>query len=158
MALNKCCCCVDLRTGAIIIAILGLLGSFGNFGSGIAIGIVTLIGGIVANVCLLVGAIKYNRTTTLIYLIMEAIFIILYIVGLVLLIVVLAGTGMSACWDNWDLEVEFNGDVANCAVAVGILSALLVAFSIGIAISIYFWVCIYSFYQDLKRQFFPSPA
>ena len=81
MALGKCCCCVELRTGAIIIAVLGLIASFGSFQHGVVIGIIFFVYGLVQNLCLLHGAIKYNRTTTLVYLIMEAIFIILLLVN-----------------------------------------------------------------------------
>ena len=80
MALNKCCCCVNLRTGAIVIAILGILGSFGQLHDKehIYIGIISVVVGVLANLFLLHGAIKYNKTTTLVYLILEAIFIIWY--------------------------------------------------------------------------------
>ena len=156
MALSNCCCCVNLRTGAIIIAVLGLLASFGNFQNGLVVGILTLVGGIVANLCLLHGAIKYNRTTTLVYLVMEAIFIILYIVGLIFIIIGLTNSSVKECMsgDNWDTVIAYKDSPVTCSVIVGILIALLVAFIIGIAISIYFWVCVYSFFDDLKRQQF----
>ena len=102
MGLNKCCCCVDLRTGSIVIAVLGLLGSFGNWGSGIVVGVITIVAGVASNVCLLHGAIKYNRITTLIYLVMEGIFIVLYIVAFCLIIVALCSDAVSICWDNWN--------------------------------------------------------
>ena len=91
MALNKCCCCVNLRTGAIVIAILGILGSFGQLHDKehIYIGIISDVIGVLANLFLLHGAIKYNKTTTLVYLIFEAIFIIGYIVGMCLVIAAL---------------------------------------------------------------------
>ena len=67
MALHTCCCCVNLRTGAIVIAILGILGSFGQLHDKehIYIGIISVVVGVLANLFLLHGAIKYNKTTKL---------------------------------------------------------------------------------------------
>ena len=160
MALSKCCCCVDLRTGAIVIAVLGLLGSFANFQHGLVVGIISCVGGLAANLCLLHGAIKYNRTTTLVYLILDAIFMILLLVGLILIIVGLSSSTLSPCFksETSAAEIDWNGTMVTCSVTVGILIALLVSFIIGIAISIYFWVCVYSFYDDLKKQQIPQPA
>merc|ERR1712018_474146 len=143
--------------GAIIIAVLGLLGSFANFRQGIVVGVLSCIGGLVANLCLLHGAIKYNRTTTLIYLIMDAIFMIFLLVGLILIIVGLASSEVSPCLksDSFENGIEWKGDNVTCSVIVGILVALLVGYLIGLAISIYFWVCVYSFFDDLKKQQLP---
>ena len=158
MALSKCCCCVDLRTGSIVIAIIGIICSCGNWGSGFAVGVITLVLGVAANVCLLHGAIKYNRTTTLIYLVVEAIFIVSYIVWFCLLMVFLFGPEVSVCWDNWDGSTVYDGKGYTCSVIVAVLISILVAVAIGIGLSIYFWVCVYSFFQDLKRQQVPQPA
>ena len=172
MALNKCCCCVNLRTGAIVIAILGILGSFGQLHDKdhIYIGIISVVVGVLANLFLLHGAIKYNKTTTLVYLILEAIFIIWYIVGMGFVIAALAAKELKPCWDgDWDFPVVWNTvdskivdgkieDVGTCAVVVGYLTATLVAIIIGIALGIYFWVCVYSFFADLKRQGLPQLA
>ena len=168
MALNKCCCCVNLRTGAIVIAILGILGSFGQFRSSeqIYIGIISVVLGVLANLLLLHGAIKYNKTTTLVYLVLEAIFIIWYIVGLGFVIAGLASKQVKPCWEGkWDSTVVWNiedaqsiEDAATCAVTVGVLIGYLVAIVIGIVLGIYFWVCVYSFFADLKRQGLPQLA
>ena len=80
MALNYCCCCINLRVGAIVIAILQILSGFGSF---IQIGndfrmnyelycdeekmkinnlvaIVICFPSLVAGICLLFGAINRN--------------------------------------------------------------------------------------------------
>ena len=158
MALSKCCCCVDLRTGSIIIAVLGVLASISNWGSGWVVGVVTIVVGVPANLCLLHGAIKYNRTTTLIWLVMEVLFIIVNIVWFCLIIVALCSKEVSVCWDNWDEPVVYGGKITACSVTVAFLVSMLVVIVIGTGLSIYFWVCVYSFFQDLKRQQFPQPA
>ena len=161
MALGKCCCCVELRTGAIIIAVLGLIASFGSFQHGVVIGIIFFVYGLVQNLCLLHGAIKYNRTTTLVYLIMEAIFIVLLLVNWIMIIVGMASDEAKPCWksENKDLEIdlEWSGwDKASCGVIVGVLVALFVVVTIMMAISIYFWACVYGFFVDLKQQQSPT--
>ena len=119
---------------------------------------------------LLHGAIKYNKTTTLVYLILEAIFIISYIVGMCLVIAALAAKQLKPCWDGtWDFPVVWNTedskivdgkieDVGTCAVVVGYLTATLVVIIIRLALVIYFWVCVYSFFVDFKKQSLPQLA
>ena len=159
MALGKCCCCVDLRTGAIIIAVLGLIASFGNFQHGVVMGSISLVYGLICNLCLLHGAIKYNRTTTMVFLIMDALYIVLLLVFWILIIVAMASDEVSPCWksENKEVKMEYAGykDV-ECAVIVAVLVATLVGTSIILAISIYFWACVYGFFVDLKHQQTPT--
>ena len=163
MALGKCCCCVDLRTGAIIIAVLGLIASFGSFQHGVVIGIIFFVYGLVQNLCLLHGAIKYNRTTTLVYLIMEAIYIILLLVSWIMTIVGMASDEVKPCWKeenlNDDTKIDLGWsewDAASCGVIVGVLVAIFVVLTIMMAISIYFWACVYGFFVELKQQQSPT--
>ena len=163
MALGKCCCCVELRTGAIIIAVLGLIASFGSFQHGVVIGIIFFVYGLVQNLCLLHGAIKYNRTTTLVYLIMEAIYIILLLVSWIMTIVGMASDEVKPCWKeenlNDDTKIDLGWsewDAASCSVIVGVLVAIFVVLTIMMAISIYFWACVYGFFVELKQQQSPT--
>ena len=163
MALGKCCCCVELRTGAIIIAILGLIGSFGSFHHGVVIGIIFFVYGLISNLCLLHGAIKYNRTTTLVFLIMDAIFIVLLLVNWILIIVGMASDEVKPCWKKESLEneteikLDWSGwEDTTCGVVVGVLVAFFVIITIMMAISIYFWACVYGFFVDLKQQQTPT--
>ena len=152
---NKCCCCVDLRTGCIVIAVLGFIGSLSSFQHGIVWGVVGLVASIVAHGCLLYGAIKYHKVTTLVYLVMEMLFIIFYVVLAVLTIVVLSGGGVASCLDNWD---GVSDDGTGCAVFVSIAIVVMLVYVALIGLSIYWWVCVFSFYQDLKRNEVASPA
>ena len=88
MLLRKGFCCVDLRTGAIVLAVLGIINSFcllfsGGFDSEY---IILVILGLSTYGCLLFGAIKNNRTATLISLVMEMIYIVWMVIVLILLI------------------------------------------------------------------------
>jgi len=74
---GKCCCCVDIRTGAIVIAVLGIVGSFGNLAfSTYWMMIGEIIWRLVVSFCLLFGAIKVNEIAVLIYLILTILQII----------------------------------------------------------------------------------
>ena len=103
-------------------------------------------------------------------MILEAIFIISYIVGMCLVIAALAAKQLKPCWDGtWDFPVVWNTedstivdgkieDAGTCAVVVGYLTATLVVIIIRIALVIYFWVCVYSFFVDFKKQGLPQLA
>ena len=79
---SKCCFCIDLRTGVIVISVLQILGAIGVLGYGIFLGtIVGMIGlinlvGLLAGVTLLIGAIKYNTTAVIIHIVLAVIEII----------------------------------------------------------------------------------
>ena len=93
---NKCCCCVDLRTGAIVIAILQLIGGAGCFGMGASEwqNIMNGVVGLLAGVCLLVGAINYHQTATLVYLVLDMIAIVL--VGVAMAVIIIGGATFTA--------------------------------------------------------------
>ena len=134
MLLNKCCCCVDLRTGAIVLAVLGIINSFcllssGGFGWE---GIILLILGLSTYGCLLFGAIKNNRTATLISVVMEMIYIVWMVIVLILLITLGRAAAVGTKSDS-----TVDAAIAVCVVSVGL--------------QVYFWICIYSFYQALKE-------
>ena len=80
--LSKCCCCVPLRTGCIILGVLGALGGIGLILKGytdwynIVVGILQIL----AYGLLLFGAIKNNTTAVLVHLVASAINIMLSIV------------------------------------------------------------------------------
>ena len=153
--LSKCCCCVPLRTGSIVLGVLGLLGGFGNFlqagGSWayIILGIFYLI----AYGALLFGAIKYNDKAVLVNLVVTAIIIVL---GVVFAIIILV-----------DIEVVVPEFANNCAffaeelgqaITVETCDQLKALTGGGTAavyffaalLNSYFWVCNYSFFKELK--------
>ena len=82
------CCCLDLRTGAIVIAVLGIVGSLGNLAFSTHWIIITeVITGLLVSFCLLFGAIKVNKIAVLIYLILNLLQIIfIFAVGIFFLV------------------------------------------------------------------------
>ena len=144
MGLNNCCCCIDLRVGAIIIAVLQILeglGSFAQYSDGFDpktgwIAIVICILCLAPGVCLLYGAITYNACATLANLIITAISILMFMFGgiaVCVLFALAANTGDS-------------GIATNFFMIVGIF---LIVTSV---IDIYFWICVYSFYAEIKPR------
>jgi len=135
MIFGKCCCCIDLRAGAIVIAVLNILAGLGNFKNineweSIVAGIV----GILAGACLLFGAIKYNQIGVIVHLVFSMIAIVMYVIlGIIILVLALQH-------------------------AVYYILAFMAAYFIAAMIQLYFWLCIYSFLQGLKSNEIVSPA
>ena len=140
----KCCCCFDLRTGSIIIAILQIVGSIGMLGGTTSSsacwgGLV----GIAAGICLLVGAINSNASAILVHLIVAMINII-----------VLCVAGIGICAGSFAtvnaIDVAFVVPTALLVLGIWIILMAL--------IDIYFWVCVYRFYQLTKYGMITSCA
>ena len=130
--LSKCCCCVELRTGSLVLGVLGLLGGVGQFAQGsfwgnFLLGIFYLI----AYGALLFGAIKYNPVAVLVNLICT---IIIMVLGVIVAIILLVGSTQFT---------DSNQSGAVLSVGIGYL--------LGVALNAYFWVCNYSFYKELKQ-------
>ena len=136
----KCCCCFDLRTGSIIIAILQIVGFLGTLIYGLqmildtidawSLGVLCLgVLGVAIGICLLIGSIKSNAPAILVYLILEWIYIILLcILGILV--------SVFSFWGGKGPHIP--------GLVLGIS---IIALDI---IPIYFWVCVYHFYQLTK--------
>ena len=140
--LKNCCCCVDLRFGAIVIAILGVVDGIGAFftinGAVGYDGLTTIqyifmcLGGavkIIAGLCLLFGSIKYHQSTTLAYLVLQMLSIKIVVIG----------CAMGLIGSAYPLDA-------------------LYVYSTKIILNIYFWSCIYSFYKGLENGDIRSAA
>ena len=191
--LTKCCCCVDLRTGAMVMAILQVLGGLGSFAGQASGGPGMLANGVlalVAGLCLLYGAIKYEPTATLVYLVFQMLSIIT--VTIVAMLLVLVGTVATVAthhgvnvhnltygvninnpyagvnvhnpygvninnpYGGYNVHNPYGGvnssnDVPDVATATTIaVDIMAIALACHVLISIYFWVCAFSFYKGLK--------
>ena len=136
----KCCCCFELRTGSIIIAILQMVGLLGTLGWNMdrtwgmepiwetAIFCLFVIG-VAIGICLLIGAINFNPSAILVYLILAWIYIILICL-----------LGIYVC------VLSFWGGKGPYTPVL-LLGISIIAMDI---IFIYFWVCVYHFYQLTK--------
>ena len=144
MVFNKCCCCLDLRVGSIVIAVLQILQGLGSFSEGTA-SIVSGIACIAAGALLLYGAIKYHQTAVLVYLIIGMIGIVLVVIKAIMSFIAI-GTIPATCRST------------ACSNAQSTLTIYGIAFLVGAALDVYFWLCVYSFHKGLKSGDITSPA
>ena len=153
MVFTRCCCCVELQTGCIILAILGILGSFGSLSQGItAFSVASCVIGFITHLMLLIGAITKNVPATIIYLVLEAVAIVAVIAYGVVLIVTYGSVkdeffaicnADPTCQNLSDEEKEFAIEMTKYLPAAMIVAALLY---------VYFWLCVYSFLKELKAS------
>ena len=147
MVLEKCCFCLDLRKGAIVIAIFHMVLALGQIFTMLRI-VVTAIGvvifGLVAGAVLLYGAIKYNTVAIIIHLVLALIEIVFLLATAIMIFV-----GVAA-WLN------LNGGELHWLHTLSLVIGGLI--SLWAIIEIYFLVCVCSFYQQLKSGMITSPA
>ena len=155
---TKCCCCVPLRVGCMVLAVIGLMGAVGLIISGHSnwSNVVYGIFNIVPYAALLLGAIQNNHTAILFYLVLEAIAVILGIVFGVIVVaastaILTTGLDVNCSQLNQLSGQHLNLSAQDCnevkAGAIGIIAA---TFWISALLNMYFWACVYSFYKELK--------
>ena len=153
MVFNKCCCCVDLRTGAMIIAILEILGSLSQLRRSTDLdGVIGMIVGVIAGATLMFGASKYNPTATLVHLIFSMIGVVGSFVYAILFFV---GSGLVAADPNLNESINVNGNKVD---ADDLFEFYGLAFLFAGLLELYFWLCIYSFYKGLKSGTIKAPG
>ena len=143
----RCCCCINLRIGCIVIAILQIVGSLGIIGIPLYHSppydtclIIDCLAGVTSGICLLIGGIKSNASAILVYLILAVInFIIRFVVWTLTI-------GLGAVF------VIFYGSHKRPQIDGGhVLVVSIIGISITVtALSIYFWFCVCRFYQLTK--------
>ena len=136
--LKKCCCCVNLRIGAIIIAIVEIGGGIGTCFSKngrIELNYVSGVICIIAGLCLLFGSIKYHQGATLAYLVVHMLAIVL--MAICMFVFIGFASGLVPTW---------------------MILLVVTLLSTQIGLCIYFWSCIFSFYKGLKSGDIVSAA
>ena len=152
--LSKCCCCIPLRTGSIILAILGILGGIGSFATsrGQWPYIITGIFYLLSYGPLLYGALKYNEKAVLMSLACTAVSIFLGIVFTIIAIANIDTISPQLANNCAAIIDELNQMGLTCdqfkATAVGVAAG---TFIVGSFLNVYFWICNYSFYKELKE-------
>lgn len=145
MEVKKCCCCIELRIGCIIIAVVGI--TLGIIGVALSPGwgsALSLILGIAANCCLLYSA-AYNKGSTesrsltaLIFIGCVVLSMIFQIIWLILQIIVLAkADGFSSTFLPFTIS-------------------WLTTSGIRFLLSLYFCLVAYSFYKELSYKTVPT--
>jgi len=166
------CCCrsFSLEKGCKILAIIGLIGGGIGLAQGIiglvvsASGIIRILSSItyvVASALLLWGTLKRKTTPVLAYLIFQAISVVLMAIFIVIILVSSLVAGSVAADDLAQGKYELDGsdgnysneDAANTARTATITAVIISANIYGgaIALSIYFWIVVYSFFRELKE-------
>ena len=147
--LTKCCCCIPLRTGSIVLSVLGLMGGVGmmlrDFSdwSNVVSGILTIL----AYATLMYGCLKNHPTAVLVYLVLDALAIIFSI--FIAILSIAAVTFMFPYIADECAKAMYTTEECDNlkAATIGFAASLYV----GIAIlNSYFWICVFSFYKELK--------
>ena len=173
MALKAFCCCVPLRTGCILLSLLGILTAVSDplivhlggkeppkwlvTEAWVACGI-----GLIANCLLMLGTIKKNEPALLLYLIIDAIVIVQASVVNALLV---------RSIDQADESARFSGFIGMCnsdaickdatdevkrntfEATEGITLILRgITYIVSRAFSVYSWFCVFSFMGELNSQ------
>ena len=142
---TKCCGCIPLRTGCIIIGILAIVNSFALYfdtSVGYGYSIPANLWGLAEGICLLVGAFLNNPTLVLVHFILA----IIGIVGLLIAIIVISLT-MTVWHATGTAAVA--GTAGSTAVTAA-LAVLIVLVVISCIVKIYFIVVAWSYYKELK--------
>ena len=152
--LSKCCCCVPLRTGSLILGILGVLGGILSFAtsrgdwSSIIQGIFYLL----SYGFLLFGAIKYNDKAVLVCLVLTAVSIVLGVVFCIIAIANIETIAPQLANNCAAMIDELNKLGMTCdqfkSATIGTLAGTYIAASL---VNVYFWICNYSFFKELKE-------
>ena len=162
MLLNKCCFCVPHRTGCIIMAILGILGGVSMIGASKdhTTSVIDGIFHLVAYGFLLHGALENSKKSVLVSIICTGVVVAFGLLfGLIAIanIDVLApylANGCKTYLSQWNKngEIKENFTSKDCDnLAREVTNQLVTSFFVSGLISIYFWICTYSFYQELKK-------
>ena len=157
-AVRKFCCCVDLRVGAIVIAILEIIitgGGYSYFGAlfelysaSVCAGVLSLIAGL----CLLIGSIKYNKIGSIVYLVLKMIHIVGTMVVTILLALIFFGALKPMI-----IGIEINDSIDGVGFAL-VSTIYFLIYLLCTPINIYLWGCVFSFYKGMINEEIISPA
>ena len=149
MKLTKCCCCIDLRLGCMLIAIAGIITSCGFFGATNTGKTYYVLAtgngiGILGSICLLFGAYKSHKIAVALYLVAEAVQIVLNIVYGVWLFASVPTATSSDPFSDGSLSVGslFGGMIIAAGVSVFLV----------VCVWVYFWLCAFSFFKKIGGE------
>ena len=148
--LSKRCCCIPLRIGSIILAVLWIsqgiyqLVTSGEQWPNIISGIIVLI----LSGCLLFGELKYNLKEVLDSLVMEGVLIVIYTIFVIIILV-----NIESVVPNLANDCEGFRNISGSQCDE--LKSAIVGSTAGIYIGsnllhVYFWICNCNFYKELK--------
>ena len=140
MVLRKCCFCFEHRSGAIVIAILQIIGALAGFVDDSVLPkwhlVINCCTGLICGIYLIYGAIKYNTVAILVSLIFTVIVLCFLILGSIL----------SFMATDFYSQKNLRHQYLYFGIALGVALMILAL------LEIYFWLCIFSFYGELKSE------
>ena len=144
---TKCCCCLPLRTGCIVIAILTIAYSFtwyifGSRGTRIGYGYIVPINlwWLAEGTCLLIGALLNNATLVLVHFILA----IIGTVGTLILVIV------NSALANYSPGTQTQEEQVGAGLVVVIWASIIIFIVIACLVRIYFIVVAWFFYKELQ--------
>ena len=140
----KCCCCLPLRSGCIVIAILTIAQSFTwyIFGPRVGYGLIVPanLWGLAEGTCLLIGAFVNNATLVLVHF-------ILAIIGTVGTLILMIGYTVSV---QYSTGTTTQDEKVGAGLVVMIWAIVISFLVIAYLVKIYFIVVAWFFYKELK--------
>ena len=163
---EKCCGCIKLRTGAFIISILQIIVVVFLAALHLSTSIpdrdndyvykipqiITLINGTTSGLCLLYGAIRFNATAILIHIILSVLEkVFMLVIGIVLFV------DPSHTRDSRNSKKETTM-LHELFWFLFIGMPILVIISLWVCLGLYFLVCMYRFYKQVKSGMIASSS
>jgi len=149
LKVEKCCCCIDLRIGCIVIGAVGLILSFIFTGLNPSwSGFLGLILAIIANGCLIFaaaytsGTVQIRSITTLVYMILILINALIVLIGTILICVAWGQAGQILSSQRYSTQ--------DPGAIHGSFAASVIVGFVWIILDLYFALVAFSFYGELK--------
>ena len=144
MVLKKICC-MEHRNGLMVIALIEVLAGLGSLGLAffsyynlVGTCIPISIGSVSTGACIFYGAFKNSTTATFVSLILLAIVFCVVVIGLIIAFIIFTPA----------ISMYFG------ALIYWPFTLLLVGYLVLSILKIYFWICVYTFYRQMKSDDF----
>ena len=153
--LSTCCCCIPLRVGSFILAIMGIVGGSIRlaYSEGKILYVSEGVWWIIAGVFLFFGCVRNHRKTVLVSLVLEVLALMDGLVILIFSVVNIEWAYPELANDCADMNTGIgNMDIDCNKTRIWFLHWLVGKSCAEIIINIYFWACNYSFYKTFQSE------
>jgi len=151
--MSKCCCCIPFRIGSIIMAVLWISQSiYSLVTSGGQRSNIPKILDLIYSGCLLFGALKYHRKAVLVSLVMGGVFSVIFIMLVIIIFALMESIGSRLANDCEYYRPITGSECEELKSTVATAGNIAFFFLGSCLFHVYFWICIYSFYKELKEK------